>query len=686
MSGSGAGGKGGAGAGRGARPISIWRPRRTGGELVWERPAPLRFGDHHAPRLELRPRRGPFPRRVCLFGESAAAGYLYAPHATPARTLEDHLRAVSGPESWEVIDLARTNETLGPLVATVEAALQLEPDLLVVFAGNNSALLETPEVSPYFPSSAGRRDLAAALAQAGPAGAVGLARRTLAHRVSGALDRLAGVARDAGVPLVLVLPEVNLADWESHQPAVWLAGDGVACWHRLHAQALVALAREEWAAAEEAAWRMNRLDGSASPTPFRLLARAWLGAGRWSEARDAALAEVDSVHYPLLACLEAPRATTAVRSLLAEAARRHGLASVDLRPLFARHTGEPLPGRRMFLDYCHLTLEGMAVAMAAVAQEALRLCPEPAASPLPWTEILARSGAPRIAPEADAAARLGAAVHTAHRRLAPPSGATPDPAGAGPLLEPWCRSALDASPDVARAMVDLAAARLAPWPAVLTAALARLDESPYRLGFQHGLRWDGLDGELIQAMAATLEAAGRPEAAELSCLVADTAEAALREPVDLARATRHLAEPLARFYPEAPAPGEAAARATLRSPWPRTGFHLLAGRSGPLRLELVARLPPIPGAAGHRRGTARVAVDGRLVGSVRLDEGWRRRTLRLPDGLAASGLHRVDLAWPDPPPVGEAALEAARGRLERGVEADLHPVFGEVFSLTVRRG
>jgi hypothetical protein len=37
-----------------------------------------------------------------------------------------------------------------------------------------------------------------------------------------------------------------------------------------------------------------------------------------------------------------------------------------------------------------------------------------------------------------------------------------------------------------------------------------------------------------------------------------------------------------------------------------------------------------------------------------------------------------------PPPVGEQALDAARRRLAQGIEADLHPVFGEVFSLRVR--
>ena len=109
-----------------------------------------------------------------LFGESAAAGYLYAPHLTPARVLESQLENLGGEGAFEVIDLARVNECLGPLVDTVSSSLQINPDLLVIFAGNNWNLLETPEVSPYAPSVTARQGYATALRSAGLAGPVRL--------------------------------------------------------------------------------------------------------------------------------------------------------------------------------------------------------------------------------------------------------------------------------------------------------------------------------------------------------------------------------------------------------------------------------------------------------------------------------------------------------------------------------
>src|SRR5262249_41756199 len=156
-------------------PISLWEPREIDGELVFVRPDPHPLGDHFATVKELRPKKSELPLRVALFGESVAAGYLYTPHLTPARVLEAQLRPAGGEPNFEVIDLARTNEPLASLTETVRTSLQINPDVLVIFAGNNWNLLETPEVSPYAPLAEARRRYAAALRAEGIAGPVRLA-------------------------------------------------------------------------------------------------------------------------------------------------------------------------------------------------------------------------------------------------------------------------------------------------------------------------------------------------------------------------------------------------------------------------------------------------------------------------------------------------------------------------------
>ncbi|HEV8581923.1 MAG TPA: hypothetical protein VGX68_22875 [Thermoanaerobaculia bacterium] len=652
-------------------PISIWQPREIGGELCFVRPDPLPLGDHYAAAKVLRPKRAQLPLRVVLFGESVAAGYLYAPRLTPAGVLEAQLRSAGGGANFEVIDLARTNETLGSLAETVRTSLQINPDVLVLFTGNNWNLLETPAVSPYAPTAEARQRYAQALREEGIAGPLRLAEEELRTKAEATFELIALIAQGVKIPVVLVLPEVNLADWETRQPPPGLAGDDGARWHSLYAETCDRLGQGDFAAALAAARSMQDLDGGRCASSWRLLARACLGMGEVAEGRRAALAEVDAAAYPALAFLSAPQATTAARDLLRKAARRHGFACVDLRQVFAEHTGSPLPDRRLFLDYCHLTSEGIQIAMAAVAAEVLNLsglCDEGT----DWQSLLPRLPAPEISPEAEATARLGAAVHTAHRLL---------PVGPKrPFLEHWCEAALDASPGVEEAMLDLIAARCAPCPAVLTTAQQRNLASPYRLLLQHGWRWDHLDADLMEAIAIVLERRGR--------LVRQTiANHLLRHhaiPEDGTELTEppYLWEPLQRFYPEVMRFEDLSERGTFRSPWPESSFCLVCDGARDVELELTARLPALPGEG--RQGDVVVAVNGREIGSVHAIEHWTRTRLRIDRGCLRVGLNRLSLRWPPTGDNDENVLEAAIERLEKGIKADLHPVFGEVFSLVAR--
>lgn len=631
-------------------PISIWQPAEVDGEPVFVRPDPLPLGDHYAATKVLRPKKAKLPLRLCFFGESVAAGYLYAPHLTPARVLESQLRAAGGDGNFEVVDLARTNETLASLAETVRTSLQLNPDVLVLFIGNNWNLLETPEVSPYAPSAEARRRYARALREEGIAGPVRLAAEALREKAEATLDFVALIARAVQIPVVLVLPEVNLADWENRQPPIWLPGDGTAQWHSLYGEALEWLERGGFECALATAQSMKELDGGSCSSTWRLLARAWMGLGDLEEARRAALAEVDAAAYPLLAFLGAPQATTAAREILRGAARKHGFSAIDLREVFAEATGSPLPGRGLFLDYCHLTSEGIGIAMAAVATEVLELSGMPfSTSAFPSSEISS---------EDEATARLGAAIHTAHRLLAV--------GPKRPILEYWCHVALDASPGVAEAMRDLAEARCAPCPAVLTAAQQRNLASPYRLLLQHGWRWDYLDTDLLEAIPGEHPFPVQPEGTDLT------------EPP-------WLWEPLERFYPEVMRFEDLSERATFRSPWPESSFCLLCDGTADVEIEPTLRLPvAVPGE--RRSGRVRVAVNGQDVGTLEAAERWRRTVLLIPRSSLKPGLNRLTLHWPIPETDGTAALQAAIERLERGLPADLFPVFGEVFSFLVHAG
>ncbi len=653
---------------QGPRPISIWHPRRDGARLVFERPPVMALGDHYAVRLRFPAEKAQGTVRICLFGESAAAGYLYAPHFTPAGCLQEILRRRLGPAGCEVIDLARTNERLPTLLSTVEASLQLSPDLLVVFAGNNWNLLETPEVSPFIPDARARQQFALALRAGGLEGPLVLAGNRLKQRAQEALESLGEISRKSGVAVILVVPEVNLADWESRQPVHWLPGDGVARWHESLRQALDLLESHRWQEALEVSNRMEALDGGLCPTTHRLRALAWMGQGSSDEAARACRAEVDSEQYPLTCFLAAPRATSQVQAILRQGVQRYGFGCVDLPQIFEEHTGSPLPGRRLFLDYCHLTSEGIAVAMAATATETLRLLGmQEGGCALPGD----LSSSPRATPEAEGLARFGAALHSAHRLVS----VSPKES----ILKHWCNRAAEASSQASSIMRDFIEARCRQAPAVATSAQQRMLAQGFPLLLQHGWRWEFLDLDVIEAALAALDPSGRSLGAEVGAQLLKW-RGTPDSGVDLSRPP-WLADPLERFFPEAIGSSEDA-KAYYRSPWPLSRFNFVCDGRRDLGLAATIRIPLASGA----ESTARVRFELNQAPLREFEVGpkWTLCRVRLSESNLRSGLNRLTLHWPLPSSAQEGFLGEVIERLEQGLEATLHPVFGEAFSLMLQ--
>jgi hypothetical protein len=357
------------------------------------------------------------------------------------------------------------------------------------------------------------------------------------------------------------------------------------------------------------------------------------------------------------------------QEVMRRAARAHGFATVDLPAIFAAYTGSPLPGQRLFLDYCHLTAEGMRVAMAAVAARVLNLCEDDTSAT--WQSVLGQSAAPALPAAVEATTRLGAAIHTAHRLL-PPDDAAED-------VEAWLEAALAASPDIAGTLVDLVAGRAARLPIFLTRAQARNLKGPFRLGYQHGWRYPHLDAALLAAIVAVLARSGADLDQVLKPLL-DSDYAVGPEGVELAHPDC-LWEPLARFFPEVMTLGDQTERAFLRLPWPETHLALVADGSRAVALTITARLPAWAAMNGPSAASLAVAINGLPLGGAPLERDWGRRQIIVPASALKRGLNRLTLRWPPLPAVGTEMLARALTRLEQGLPAEMHPVFGELWSL-----
>jgi hypothetical protein len=652
-------------------PISIWQPARINGKQAFERPDPLPFGDHYAARKQFFVQKSPETlKRICFFGESAAAGYLYAPFLTPAGLLEKQLLFFGGENAFEVIDLAKTNETLAGILDKVRSALQLKPDMMVIFWGNNGCMLETPEISPYVPDKDARMQFAQSLREGGLMGVIEFAARKLLQKAATTFDQISRLARSASIPVMLVIPEVNLADWENRQAVCWLPGEQTASWYELYALALRRLKKADWEAARQTAWKMSELDGGTCPTAYRLLGKSFLGMGMQKEAQRAFQAEVDSLHYANLSFLGAPQAGSMVKELLKRLAVQHGFIAVSLPEIFKNHTGDNIPGRRLFLDYCHLTVEGMQLAMAAVSAQLIRHF-YPSEKKIGEESPLTDFPEPQLSPEADATAKFGAAIHCAHRLL------TVD--GNTEIIEYWCREALKASPGIRQSMLDLVSARLSGLPAVLTSAQQKNTASPYRLMMQHGWKYGYWDIQLIQTIWKVLDT---DEERQQKILLENYRIP--EEGVELIHPPSQLWEPHARFFPEVMDHKDITHPAFFRAAWPESAFAFVADPERSVWLNIVARLPKIEGWDRKRTGELMIKVNGQTAGKMDLGEKWSNQKIRIPPSFITRSLNQLGLHWPRLPACGDIALESAIQRLEKGLQADLHPVFGEVFSLRLQ--
>lgn len=380
--------------------IGIWSPTPEAAGLAYVRsprdPEQTIWADMQ--RIEPKSSR----KRIVLLGESAARGYFYDPKFTPAAAVTKILETVAGPDAIEVVDLARTDQLCGELLDLARSAVALRPDLFIIFAGNNwyplSGLIEinSEEISRVLRWTRRWRALT----------------RLIEARTREAVIRflkdIGNLSREHSIPVVFMLPEFNLTDWHTEfaEPGLMQTPHAARRWRELRRSAEDALAKGEAAHSAKLAEQMMELAGEIDSISAELLARSLLSQGHVDEARQL-FEQVRDISINLPAG-RSPRCYSVIQETIRAYAAREDITLIDLPKRFAEYLGGALPGRRLFHDYCHLTSEGIRVALAAAAEQILpRLnLPQPV-----WNELL--SAELQVEPEVEARAHFLAALHNA---------------------------------------------------------------------------------------------------------------------------------------------------------------------------------------------------------------------------------------------------------------------------------
>ncbi len=587
-------------------------------------------------------------RRIALIGESVARGYFYDPYFTPAMVLERMLnRGSPARAETEVIDLARNDLKPLELASLAQAAMALQPDALVIFAGNNW-------LHGLAPKGLESRILASLLQREGVAGVQAFYRHKLAEEVGGqaaeGLRRLAAYA-----PVFLIIPEFNLMDWRREEGAdAPLLDEGqTARWWECRAHAESELNAGRLDAAEGYARQMTAMDQGAAASGLLLLAECKIRAGEPGQARAFLEAARDAHLWDT--GVKTPRTVSIIQDIFRQARVAPGVTVVDLPAFFANQREGSLPDRRLFLDYCHHTAEGIRLAMAAVAE---KLLPHLGAAECD-AAALAREQ-PEPAAEVEASARFAAAIHCAHW------GQSYD------IVHHHCVKALAASESMAKAMNAYARMQTGAAPSWMSLGATELaDVAPPSLTrYLTKYNLKSFDHTLMEAIGNALSEKSGASHSGFDQHRLDAYGVAPQRPVNLLDAVYR------PNWTDRQWPSED--HAYFRALAPVSNFFFMARNDWDLDITIDFR-----GVISGEEDSFCVKVNDWEVGSDSLSMHWSRANFTVPAAILLYGVNKLALHWPvkaDEP----SGLKLAADRLARALPYNLYPVFGEAHALVLR--
>ena len=598
--------------------------------------------------------------RVVLIGESVARGYLYDPSFTPAMALQLILDEHFGKDQIEVIDLARTS--LGyELKGLALAALQLQPDIAIIFAGNNWGFSQ--------PAFTDISEIDQAIEAEGIAGLKRVCDEYIERTVRTMATEIAAEYKNKNVPLIWMVPEFNLADWR--QPftnAPYLPDNRNLEWIESLKEAQQALREGDVARAEQLAARAVELDqGTCSAGYYvlaecRRLANDSCGERKYLElARDAQSWDL-SVSF-------IPKPYAIAQQALREELPKYDCQVVDLPSVFRQYLNGEIPGVRLFVDYCHLTSEGMRVAMGAAASCVLRTLK---GVDVPLSALAREHVAPPATIEAEAF--FLAAIHCAHlyQRYE--------------MVYQYCARALRYSPHIAEIMLNYIELQLVKAPLRMSEAEQQVFRlaSPliHRYLFQkHNEKW--LDKVLLTAMADALDEAGFHGRERLERLYREehstrVGEVNLIDPfycqsADQPQEFESLRWPYLRMNSDPH---------YFRAYWPESKFVFVGEAGLAVKLSLTCRLSKL----SLDEGKISIVCNGKPQVEIVIGKQWASWEIRIAGDVVRDGINEIEVHWPIPKFRTAEALSEVLPRLCQKKYPEYYPIFGEIHSFTAADG
>jgi hypothetical protein len=640
--------------------IGIWERKKEGDQTYFVRNKEMaRHWNFWANVGKIGPKKAKY--RVILIGESVARGFLYDPLFTPAIALQNILQSVLGAEEVEVVDLARTN--LGYEVKDLAvSALQLDPDIVIIFCGNNwdTCALQAAGVSIVDTT----------LREHGVPGLKAMAEKELALHVARLVSYISTAYREKNVPLIWMIPEFNLGDWRDPITNAPYLPEGMNLeWITLREGAENALRDGDLIKAARLAQKIVELDQATSVTPFYILAECSQRSGELEATRKYLELARDAVIWDT-SKNTAPRTYSSTERALGEEVAKHSDLLVDLPLLFKEYLNGGIPDRRLFVDYCHLSSEGIQIAMAAAASCVLRKFK---GAEFSWQALMERCALPL--PEIEAEASFLAAVHNSHWFQS------------YELIHHYCRRAVASWSGIAQVMSNFVDLQTRRSPMFMCRAAEEISSlgSPLMQRYLLRFNYQRLDGPLLEAIVCALENSGtsvrrylnelRRQEHSVSHWDVDLLDfyycSEGLQQQEIMWTVPHLSDYLSHkpnhYY---------------KAYWLESRFAFVGDANSPVDLRLTCRLAH---PALYQEDTL-LYINGKPAGKALIGSEWSTWEIQVPGNFVQDGINTISIKWPVPNFPGLKPLEDIAADLTEEMFPEFFCVFGEIHTFVASRG
>ncbi|MEL7003263.1 MAG: hypothetical protein AAFN93_11095 [Bacteroidota bacterium] len=595
-------------------------------------------------------------KRLVLLGESVARGYLYDPYYNVAKALEGALTREQ--EGYDVVDLAKVSIEMDELTNLTLQSLKLKPEYLVVFAGNNwfnsyrKGLNDddVEQIEKIITENFSDSDLEGSFLNSPAFDKIskhfhnGIKKLVIEY-----LELLARISKDHGIEVIFVLPEYNLTDWKAtvaEESILRIPLKKLTKWVALKQESTEYLSKGDFSKAIESARSMIECDPS-HPLAYQIIAAA-------EEKRNNAHLAYDFFSLARDTCvfnrsMSQARILDVISETLIEESERLKLGLINLPEVFKDYLDGELPGRNIFIDYCHLNEIGINLVAESVAQSITKTSVD---SPNPV----------KPSDQVRALAHLSAAVHNAHYGQH------------SEILNYLCETAIESQPEVAidfmKCYIDFSSRKVSnlickSHETLIDNELLNQFDSGH--GFRHAKYKKMMDLELVDVMTDLL----------------NKRNIDINESIDDIRAKNHgvagrKIDLLESYYSKYSFDKVLNDRESVyRASNLESSFILISDENHDVNVQITYRTP----GRQHDKDFVEFYINDEYLTSLKQSSNWNTKIFTIKADKVKAGVNKLIIKWPFNTPIKFEELLPQEKSVDMIMQRMMQ-VFGEIHSFT----